>query len=228
MRRRRCGSGQRCAAGCRGSGEARWGRALSWTPSLPRGHVQPPSRRRPTTMPARELPRPPRLRERLQPLQPWATDSRDPWRISVASAHFLIKRFYGFFFFLLLWIFFPSPKKVIIQMLLKILFALKLPLHNFFLVKKGTLRANQAQKYSVFPYCYLAFSISFFKHNYQNKKSLRGILPIKMNRRNKNKKLKPDFVHLKDTNRVFMPCLTGSRRNQHLFEVLIWALAFTH
>lgn len=163
--------------------------------------------------------RPPRLRESLQTLQPWATESRDPRRVPVASAHVLIKHFYGFFFF------FPSDKKIIIQVLLKMLFALKLPLYSFFLVKKGTLRTNQAGKYSVSSR-YVPFSTSsFFKHNYQKKKLLTWILPIKMNRKNKSKNLKTVFVLLQGTHRVFVPCLTASQQKWHLSEVFIWALA---
>lgn len=56
---RREGSGQRCA-GLWGSGQ---GRALVWMP------VQPPRQSCPTTGPAREPPRPPRLRDTMQPPQ---------------------------------------------------------------------------------------------------------------------------------------------------------------
>jgi len=123
----------------------------------------------------------------------------------------------------------PSPKKVIKQILFKILFALKLPLYNLFMVKKGTLRTNQVWKYPVFSHCYLPCSISFFfKHNYQKKKMLRWILPMKINRKNNSKNSKTVSVHLKDTHRIFMPYLTGSRQKWQLFEVLIWALAFLH
>lgn len=205
------------------------GRSLAGTPSLPRGHVRPPSHRCPTTVPARELLRPPRLRESLHPLEPWATNSRDPWRVPVASAHFLMKRFNRFLFFFAFMGFSPSPKKVIIQILLKMLFALKLPLYSFLLVRKGSLRTIQSGKYSVFSHCYLLFSIFFFfKHNYQKEELLRLILPIKTNRKKQKQNLKTGFVHLKDTHRIFVPCLTGSRQKQHLFEVLIWALAFSH
>lgn len=123
----------------------------------------------------------------------------------------------------------PSPKKIIIQILLKILLTLKLRLYSFFLVKKGPLRANQAGKYSVFSHCYLPFSTSFsFKQNCQKKKLLGWILPIKRNRKNKSKNLKTGFVHLKDIHRIFMSCLIGSQQKQHLFEVFTWALAFSH
>lgn len=127
--------------------------------------------------------------------------------------------------FLWIFFFFPSDKKIIIQVLLKMLFALKLPLYSFFLVKKGTLRTNQAGKYSVSSR-YVPFSTSsFFKHNYQKKKLLTWILPIKMNRKNKSKNLKTVFVLLQGTHRVFVPCLTASQQKWHLSEVFIWALA---
>lgn len=124
----------------------------------------------------------------------------------------------------------PSPKKVIIQILFKMLFALKLLLYSFFLVKKGSLRTNQSGKYSVFSHCYLLFSISFF---FKTQLSEGRIVEINFTHqneqeKNKSKNLKTGFVHLKDTHRIFVPCLTGSQQKQHLFEVLIWALAFSH
>lgn len=135
-----------------------------------------------------------------------------------------------FFFFFAFMAFSPSPKKVIIQILFKMLFALKLLLYSFFLVKKGSLRTNQSGKYSVFSHCYLLFSISFF---FKTQLSEGRIVEINFTHqneqeKNKSKNLKTGFVHLKDTHRIFVPCLTGSQQKQHLFEVLIWALAFSH
>lgn len=70
---------------------------------------------------------------------------------------------------------------------------LKFSLHNFFLVKKGALKANQAGKYSLFSHWYLFFPIFSFKHNYRKKRLLSWVLPIIMNRENKIKKLETGF-----------------------------------
>lgn len=59
------------------------------------------------------------------------------------DTHILMEHFDGCLF-LALMDFCPSPKKVIIQILLKTLLALKIPFHNFFMLKKWTLRTNQA------------------------------------------------------------------------------------
>lgn len=128
----------------------------------------------------------------------------------MASGHFLRKGFYGFFFFC--YEFFSLfSQQTGHPILLKILFALKLPFHSFLLVKKGTLKTNQEGKYFVFSHCCLPFSIFFFKHNYQKKKKMvGGILPIQMKRKNNSKNFKPGLLHLKDTHRVFVPCISGS------------------
>lgn len=61
----------------------------------------------------------------------------------MTSTHLLMKHFDGCLFLAFI-DFCPSPKKVIIQILLNILLALKTPLHNFFVLKKWALRTNQA------------------------------------------------------------------------------------
>lgn len=70
--------------------------------------------------------------------QPWG-----PWGVLASSTHLLMMHFDGYLF-LAFMDFCPSPKKVTIQILLKILFALKISFHNFSMLKKWTLRTNQA------------------------------------------------------------------------------------
>lgn len=61
----------------------------------------------------------------------------------MTGTHLLIKHFNACLF-LSFMDFCPSRKKVIIEILLKILLALKIPFHDFLILKKWTLRTNQA------------------------------------------------------------------------------------
>lgn len=179
-------------------------RDLAWMP------VQTPSQSCPTTGPAREPPRPPRLRDTMQPLQPW-----DPWRVLVTSTH-LLKRHFDGCLFLAFMDFCPSPKNVIIQILLKILLALKIPFHNFFMLKKWTQRTNQegSPLTAIYPFPLASFLNTIIRR----KNCCNGFLPIKIKWENKSKNLRTCFMHLKFTHIIFMPCLAGSRQKWHLFE----------
>lgn len=61
----------------------------------------------------------------------------------MTSTHLLMKHFDGCLFPAFT-DFYPPPKKVIIEILLKILLALKISFHNFFILNKWTLRTNEA------------------------------------------------------------------------------------